>query len=229
VDRVFSIFSVYDFVGYIFTGGALIVGVVWAIAGVPQEPSAAGVIGLAVASYMAGHLVQAAGAAWERLWWRRRGGLPSTERMTEGNRRAYPRELRDLIIDGLVATHGDSVRSLPPQDLFALARSDLHAQEADVVAERVNMQYAFNRGLTTVGLVLASMFIAVGIARGAERMLPAAIVAVAATVLFLYRFNRFGFFFADQIWHDYAASVGRSASGVRETACDSAGSAAPAS
>ena len=35
MDRLFSLFSLYDFVTYVFTGAALLAGVVWVVSGVP--------------------------------------------------------------------------------------------------------------------------------------------------------------------------------------------------
>ena len=78
MDRLFSLFSFYEFLGYVFTGGALIAGVVWAVAGAPTEPGAAAVVGLLIASYIAGHLVQALAVVWEVRWWRAGCGSSSS-------------------------------------------------------------------------------------------------------------------------------------------------------
>jgi hypothetical protein len=92
----------------------------------------------------------------------------------------------------------------------------VRARGADVRAELMNAMYALSRGLATVAAVLTVTFASVGIARWTERMIPAVCIAAAASLLFLYRFNRFGFYFADQVWRDYAASVARQV-GVVET------------
>jgi len=203
VDRLFSLFSFYEFLGYVFTGAALIAGAAWAVAGAPTEPGAAAVVGLLIASYIAGHLVQALAVVWEVRWWR--AGWPSDRRMTEGDSRAYSSELRTLVVDALAASRPPEVRKLEPRHLFALARADLRRMGADTRAELMNAMYAMSRGLATTSAVLAATFVVVGVARGADRMWPASIVAASAALLFLYRFTRFGYYFADQVWRDRVA------------------------
>jgi hypothetical protein len=207
VDRLFSLFSLYDFVTYIFTGAALIAGVVWAVAGVPAEPGATALLGLAVASYIAGHLAQALGVLWEAKWWKAKGGWPSDVRMTPGKKGCYQPELRDLIVRGLEMGRGGEIEKLEPKHLFALARAELRTRNDDVRAELLNALYAFSRGLATVSFVLTVTFVVVWLVTGEERLVPAAIVAAVASALFLYRFNRFGFYFADQVWRDYATTI----------------------
>lgn len=212
MDRLFSLFSLYDFVTYIFTGAALLAGVVWAVSGVPSEPGATAALGLVVASYIAGHLVQALAVLWEREWWGRiRGGWPSALRMMPDARQAYQPEFRELVLRGLSANRGSDIVKLTPARQFALARADLRARGEDVRAETMNALYAFSRGLATAGIVLGVTFVVDWRVSGSGAAGVAAIVAAVTALLFLYRFDRFGFFFADQVWQDYAATIGRSA------------------
>jgi hypothetical protein len=62
-DRLASAFSPFDVLAITLAGAFVIAGAWWGIDGVPAKaPSAAGVVGLVAASYVAGHLVGAASA-----------------------------------------------------------------------------------------------------------------------------------------------------------------------
>lgn len=45
MDRLASLFSIYDFLGYILAGGALLTGSYLAFSGLPDEPGTAAVSG----------------------------------------------------------------------------------------------------------------------------------------------------------------------------------------
>ncbi len=216
MDRLLSAFGLYEFVSLVFTGAALLCGVWWAAAGVPDEPGAATVIALIAASFVVGHAVQATGSMWESGYWRRRGGWPSAERMREQSPCAYPETFRAVILEALAARHGDSVRQLRPDDLFGLARADLRAAGADGRAEVMNALYGMSRGFATVSVLLAAVFAVKWIdVRGFKPWGIALLIALVAGGLFAYRFHRFGYFFADQVWRDAAAFA------VRPSAADS--------
>lgn len=218
MDRLLSVFGLYDFVSLVFTGAALLCGVWWAAAGVPDEPGAATVIALMAASFVIGHAVQAVGSMWEGRYWKARGGWPSAERMREQSPRAYAETLRAVILEALAARHGDTVRQLRPDDLFGLARADLRAAGADGRAELMNALYGMSRGFATVSVMLAAVFAAKWFDAGDfEPWGIALLIALVAGGLFAYRFHSFGYFFADQVWRDAAAFASRPAAGPSPT------------
>jgi hypothetical protein len=206
VDRLFSVFSLYDFVSCVLSGLAVIAGAWWAVAGVPDEPGTATVLALIAASYVVGHLVQAVAVLWEPRYWKLRGGWPSDARINADSGRSYAQQLRAFIADRLAADHGEASRDLGAADRFALARADLRAWGADARAELMNTLYALSRGLATASAVLILVFAAAWIDDGAIKPFGIATAgAVVATLLLMVRFDRFGFYFADQVWRDYAA------------------------
>lgn len=210
MDRLLSVFGLYDFVSLVFTGAALLAGVWWAAAGVPGEPGASTVIALMAASFVLGHAVQAVGTLWEGRYWKLRGGWPSDARIKPGSTRAYDAAFRSVISDALASRHGDAVRQLQSTDLFGMARADLRADGADGRAELMNALYGMSRGFATTALMLIGVFVVKWIDTGdAMPWGAAAGCALLAGALFLYRVERFGYFFADQVWRDVAALAGR--------------------
>jgi hypothetical protein len=68
----------------------------------------------------------------------------------------------------------------------------------------MNTLYALSRGLASA--ILTFVFAAAWIDRGKiEPFGFATAAAIVATILLVLRFDRFGFYFADQVWRDYAA------------------------
>jgi hypothetical protein len=210
MDRLISVFSVYDFFSYVLSGGTLIAGCYWAVAGIPNEPGTATVLGLVALAYIAGHLVQAIGARWEKLYWVERGGWPSDTRVDDNDeKRRYDDAFRSHLRDVLTRTHGPDAANLSSKDRFALARADLRAAGAEGRAELMNTLYALTRGLATSSALLTLVFVVAALdERDWEPFGWAALVTAAAAVIFVGRFSEFGYRFADQVWKDFAGIVG---------------------
>jgi hypothetical protein len=210
MDRLISVFSVYDFFSYVLSGGTLIAGCYWAVAGVPDEPGAATVLGVIAIAYVAGHLVQAIGARWEKLYWAQRGGWPSDARVNEDdNEHQYDDAFRSYLREVLARKHGAEAERLSSTERFALARADLRAGGAEARAELMNTLYALSRGLATSSALLTVVFIVAAVDRAEwEPFGWAALITAAAALIFLGRFSEFGYRFADQVWKDFAGIVG---------------------
>jgi hypothetical protein len=143
---------------------------------------------------------------WEPRYRKLRGGWPPTLAFNPESGKACDQRLRAFIADRLAADHGEAARDLSAADRFALARADLRAWGADARAELMNALYALSRGLATASAVLILVFAVSGIHKGeVERFGFATAGAILATLLLMVRFDRFGFYFADQVWRDYAA------------------------
>jgi hypothetical protein len=208
VDRLISLFSVYDFFSYVLSGGMLLAGAYWTLAGVPDEPGTAVVLGLIAAAYIAGHLVQALGARWEKLWWKARGGWPSDARLDPGSARAYDLKFRAFVTSRLVAGHGSETEGFATPEQFAFGRHDLRARGADGRAELMNTLYALSRGLATSSAILTVVFVIAWLVE--DQWDPfgwAALILLGACAIFVSRLDDFGHRFADQVWKDFAAGV----------------------
>lgn len=208
-----SLFSVYDFFGYVLAGGLLIAGTYWAFAELPNEPGTAAVFGLIAASYMAGHLVQSVANIWEGALWDR-GGVPSSVRLsaagehTSNKHKPYDSALQELIKSRVSDITGAADLSIA--DMFAVARAELRARELDGRAELMNTMYGLCRGLTTSAALLIPIFIAAGIHTDDWPRLGIAIcVATVAVLLYARRATRYSYRFADQVWRDFAALAPR--------------------
>ncbi|HEX8743954.1 MAG TPA: hypothetical protein VF712_12545 [Thermoleophilaceae bacterium] len=203
MDRLISLFSLYDFLGYVVSGAAILVGSYWAFEGLPAEPGAATTLALVVLSYAVGHAVQAVATVWEGWFWRR-SGIPSSNRMTPESPQAYKQPLRELIDARIAEITGR--RDLDAADAFGVARAQLRASQLDGRAELMNAMYGLCRGLATATGLLVPTCIAAAIVNDEwQRLLIGAAVMLGFAVLYLKRAQRYSYRFADQVWRDFAA------------------------
>ncbi len=207
MERLLSLLSLYDLLGFILPGGLFAAGAYWAFAGFPCEPGGAVTLGLIAFFFIVGELVQGVGVLWESRYWRRKT-WPSERLMlepTEG-REVLSDKLKAMIEAKLVSDHGDAAAGLSPASKFALARADLRARGLDGRSELLNARYSMARGLVTATTGLIVIFaVAAGTTDDHRRNLIALGVSVAAWPFFFNRFRRFGNWFARQVWQDYAA------------------------
>lgn len=210
MDRLFSLIGLYELLALILPGGLAVSGTYWAIAGTPSDVSVAAALAIVGGFFIAGNLVQAAAVLWEKWYWRAAGGWPSIARMNPESRRAFEAPVREFILDGLVKVTDDSARGLPTRAQFAIARAKLREWSEDGRSETMNVMYGLARGLATASAYLAIVFVWSALV-GEEfgRNVVANWVSIGATGLFLVRFHRFGFYFADQVWTDFASRAGR--------------------
>lgn len=206
MESIFSLLGLYQILAVALPGAVAVGGAYYAVAGLPTDPSAAALIGLLVLFYVAGNVVQGVAVLWEAPYWRRAGGVPSTCRMTNGDSKAYDPALRSVIQDQLDRLLGTDTAAIPVPDRFALARAELRRRSQDSRAEGFNAIYGLSRGLVTAGvLVLVLMLACVAAGEDVQRNLIAAAVVAASGIFVFVRFRRFSFYFADQVWHDFAA------------------------
>jgi hypothetical protein len=206
MDRLFSLFTLYDLLGFLLPGALVVGGTYWAVEGIPSEPGAAGAIALVAAFFIAGELVQGVAVLWERVYWKRHGGWPSTKLLSDADG-----DLRRLTRARLALETGDEVDNLAPTTIFELARAELRRQQLDGRAELMNARYALARGLVTASAYLSLVF-GVAVAKG-DADAVALVLALAAVPIFLHRFHRFGYWFARQVLQDYAGLPKRPVSG----------------
>jgi hypothetical protein len=215
MDRLLSLFSVYDFFGYVLAGGSLIAGTYWAFAKLPHEPGTAAVFGIIALSYMSGHLVQSLATIWEGWLWSSRG-IPSSVRLAApspstsqpGKKTTAPRpydsELQRVIKDRIAGITGTA--TISTEAMFAVARAELRARQLDGRAELMNTMYGLCRGLATSAALLIPVFVAAGFKTDDWTRLGIAIgTAVVACLLYARRAERYSYRFADQVWHDFVA------------------------
>ena len=131
--------------------------------------------------------------------------------MTPGDSKAYDEAFRQLIQTKLDTLTGTETAGMPVTERFGLARAELRRQGQDTRSESFNAMYGLSRGLVTGAVVVVVvMLICAIVGHAAQRnLIAAAIVAIAAMPIFI-RFRRFGFYFADQVWRDFAALPSRS-------------------
>jgi hypothetical protein len=195
VDRIFSLFGLYEILGYVCSGALVLIGGYVAFEGVPGEPGTAGMLGLFLAAYAVGHLVQTFSNVWESWLWRR--GWPSARRIAADDEKSYGDIKRQRIADRISLLDGHGMR---PPEQFSLARADLRSRGQDERAELMNTIYGFNRGLASGCWVMAIVMVVAGtwtehFWRGIAK-----------------RASRFGWHFADQVWGDFVLPIPPSAS-----------------
>jgi hypothetical protein len=206
METLFSLLGLYQLLAIMLPGAVVGAGAYYAIAGLPPDPSTAAVLGLIVLFYIVGNAVQGTAVVWEAPYWARSGGWPSTRRMTPSDSKAYDEAFRQLIQTKLDAVAGVQTAAMPISERLGLARAELRRQGQDTRSESFNATYGLSRGLVTGAVVVAVvMLICAIVGHAAERNLIAAAIVAATTVPIFNRFRRFGFYFADQIWRDFAA------------------------
>jgi hypothetical protein len=206
METLFSMLGLYQLSALVLPGAVSVTGAYYAVVGRPHDPSTAGVLGLLVLFYVAGNVIQGAAVFWEERYWKRSGGWPSARRMTRADTKAYEPPLQELIGRKLDAVAGSDTSALSVEDKFALARAELRRQNQDVRSESFNSIYGLSRGLVSAGALVVGVALVCVIAGHASHRnwIVALIVGVCALPVFR-RFVRFSFYFADQVWHDFAA------------------------
>jgi hypothetical protein len=206
METLFSLLGLYQLSALLLPGAVGASTAYFAVAGLPPDPSTAAVLGLVVLFYVAGNVIQGAAVLWESRYWKLMGGWPSTRRMTPDDGNAYDAAFRAIVQAKLDALVGAPTGTLPVTNRFALARAELRRQGQDTRAEGFNAIYGLSRGLVTAGVLGLAVLLACATARhGAHRNLIAASVIGASLIPVFVRFHRFGRYFADEVWHDFAA------------------------
>lgn len=210
METLFSLLGLYQLLALLLPGAVATSGVYIAVNGLPPDPTTAGVLGLIVLFYITGNVIQGVAVAWEARYWTRAGGWPSNRRMTAGDANAYDDGFRALIQAKLDAVASRPTGDLPVADRFGLARAELRKLGQDGRAEGFNAIYGLSRGLATAGVLsLVVLLIAAATGQDVQRNLITAAIVAAALGPLLVRFHRFSFYFADQVWRDFAALAGR--------------------
>jgi hypothetical protein len=206
METLFSLLGLYQLSALVLPGGVATSVAYYAVAGLPPDPSTAAVLGLVVAFYIVGNVIQGAAVVWESWYWSARGGWPSTRRMTPRDPEAYDGSFQALVEAKLDSLVGVPTDKLSVKDRFALARAELRKQGQDTRAEGFNAIYGLSRGLITAGVVgLAVLLVCAAVGHEPHRDLIAAALIAGCLVPVFVRFHRFGKYFADQVWHDFAA------------------------
>jgi hypothetical protein len=206
METLFSMLGLYQFSALMLPGAVAVSGAYYAIAGKPPDPSTAALLGLVVLFYIAGNVVQGVAVLWESRYWKKAGGWPSARRMTPGDAMAYDDGLRDLIQTKLDKLVGSDTSALPVGKKFALARAELRRLGQDVRAESFNSIYGLSRGLVSAGvLVVVVALVCEIVGHAAHRNWIMGAIALTCVVPVFVRFRRFSFYFADQVWQDFAA------------------------
>jgi hypothetical protein len=206
LETLFSLLGLYQLSALLLPGAVGVAGAYYAVGGVPPDPSTAAVLGLIVVFYFAGNVIQGGAVLWEARYWRTSGGWPSTRRMTPEDAKAYDPAFRALVQSKLNVLVATDTAGLPVSERFALARAELRRQTQDARAEAFNAIYGLSRGLVTAAAVAVIVLLAsAAVGHAAQRDLIAAAVLGGSILPLLIRFHRFGFYFADQVWRDFAA------------------------
>jgi hypothetical protein len=200
VDRVLSLFGLYDILGYLLSGLALLLGIWWAVAGEIPEPSTTGLLGLLAGGYAAGQLASVAGRAWEDRWWRWKGrpgdlmieGIPSPadEDQFEVVGKSVGEQIeREVGIDGLSA------------DLrLKLAHAKLRKAQSHSRADAMRALHGLCRNLAASCALVGVIALAVVAVHGSEpRLWIAAGLAPVAGFLFGSRAIRYQWRFSREV------------------------------
>lgn len=206
METLFSLLGLYQLLGVMLPGAVAVGGTYYAVSGLPPDPSAGALLGLVILFYLAGNVVQGAAVVWEGPYWARTGGWPSVRRLSPGDPKAYAEPFRALIVARLDALTAVQTATIPIADQFGLARAELRRQGQDDRAESFNAIYGLSRGLVTGAAVVGVANIAcVVTGHDSGRNLLAFGTVALCTVPVFHRFRRFSYYFADEVWRDFAA------------------------
>lgn len=200
MDRVLSLFGLYDILGYLLSGLALLIGVWWVLAGEIPEPSTAALFGLLAAAYAAGQLASVAGRAWEDRWWQWRG-RPS-DRMIEG----IPSPADEDRFDVVGKSVGEQVeREVGIEGLSAdvrlkLAHAKLRQAQSHGRADTMRALHGLCRNLAASCALVGAIALVVALVHGGEpRLWVAASLAPVVSFLFGSRAIRYQWRFSREV------------------------------
>ena len=206
MDTIFSLLGLYQLSALVVPGAVATGGAYYAVEGMPPNPTAAAVLGLLLVFFVVGASVQGVAVLWEKRYWEATGGLPSDRLVDAEDSKAFAETFRDLLVARLDILIGASSASIPTKQRFALARAELRRQNQDGRAESFNATYGLSRGIVTAGA--ATVIVAVVcacIGHEVQRNLVLAAVVAAVAVPIGIRFHRFAWWFAREVWQDFAA------------------------
>lgn len=185
MDRVLSLFGIYDILGYLLSGLALLVGIWWVVAGEIPEPSTTGLLGLLAGGYAAGQLASVAGRAWEDRWWRWRG-RPS-DRMIEGIQYPGEEDRFDVLGKSVGAEVEQEVgiEGLSADVRLKLAHAKLRKAQSHGRADTMRALHGLCRNLAASCALVGVIALAVVVVHGGEPRLWIA-VCLAPVVSFLF-------------------------------------------
>jgi len=189
MDRFFSLFGLYDVLGYLLSGLVLLVGVYWVFAGEVPELSTTALLGVLAAGYIAGQLAAVAGRAWEDRWWKRLGGEPKV-RMIEGEDESYS-SLQGKVVRERVEREVD-VEGLDAEVCFMLAYAKLRMAGFHDRTETMLSLHGLCRNLAASSILVGALAAVVGIVEGWEpRLIATAAVGLTVGPLFAHRALRY--------------------------------------
>jgi hypothetical protein len=210
LDTIFSLLGLYQLSALVVPGAVATGGIYYAVQGMPPNPTAAAVLGLLLVFFVVGASVQGVAVLWEKPYWKATGGLPSDRLVDPGDAKAYAESFRQLLIARLDAQVVASTASLPSKERFVLARAELRRQNQDGRAESLNATYGLSRGIVTAGAVTVIVaLICACVGHAVHRNLIVAAVVAAVAVPIGIRFHRFAWWFAREVWQDFAALAPR--------------------
>lgn len=203
MERLLSLFNLYDVLGYLLSGVALIVGLYWVFAGIPPSPTTAAVFGLLGAGYAVGQLLALPGGLWESAWWKWQGGQPAQRMLGEGAF-GFPVGVREEIKRRLSSQIG--VDDLTDDHRFELVRARLRLVGFDGRAEVIRALHGLCRNLSASCLFIGVVaLVHLAFSSETERLLITAILGIGTAVMLGFRTIRFQRRFAEEILLDYLA------------------------
>ena len=200
-------FDFYEFAGVIAPGVVVLLAasLIWPdyLGGVQKLDVTLGGFGLAMLiAYVAGHLLQSMGNAFEWLWWKVMGGCPSDwPRTGKGNLLSQTQigKLQERVRTTLHYTDfsfGPDLSAKAWHPVFRQIYAAVRAAGRDDRAHTFNGNYGMFRGLVAAALVST---VAVLVVRGWEAW-PITLAFVAAAVMAVARMHRFAKHYARETY-----------------------------
>ena len=180
-DRLTAAFSPFDVLVFTLAGAVVIAGAWWGIDGVPADsPSAAAVVGLVAASYLAGVLVAVvSGVLWTGVWGRDQARSPFFKAFDSAFSTSESR------LDARLRAAFEDISDLNVRDRSELIRSVLRQRKLDSRYETMNTVAWVSQSLATAAFLLAVLFTLLTVINGDPgRLLPAAGGMLIATIGF---------------------------------------------
>jgi|Deesub1362A_J573_1020465.scaffolds.fasta_scaffold02991_8 hypothetical protein len=213
MEKLLSTYSLYETLGFLFPGMLIVGEITFLLVSLDKANfssfSKYGIsfgIFFVLASYLVGHLIQAAANYMEKLVFKIKSIEPPTRDILGGKSDLFSDPLKKKIREA-AQDYFNLPSTVSEKDIYKLCYSLILSKGLGARAETMNALYGFYRGMTAASLLSLAIFLVLLFFYYNTSWFVVYLLIflcfLVATSLFFNRFRRFSLRFADYVYRDF--------------------------